>query len=84
MSVKEFIDHLNEIQTFLDALKTSTDDEEKLASVFEAYAGFLDLQDEIKVVLKEFRNKFHLKEADVKKWMKEQEEPEDNNKEEKK
>lgn len=46
---------------------------EKTLLIYEMYANFVDLQEECRCVLREMRSTFKVKDFDIKKWMRENE-----------
>ena len=72
MNYSELLDYLKfSIENF-DKLNSGnvTEDEKKIL-VYEIYANYTDLQDELKHIKHELRLKYKLKDEEVKKWMKE-------------
>ena len=57
----------------LDNLRGDLDAEQIKNMVYEMYANFLNLQDDLKDIRKELRAHYKVKETAIKKWMKERE-----------
>ena len=77
--LKQYIDDSVEIVNKLKA--GNLPDEEATLCVYELYANMLDLMDEIKAICREIRDETGIKEAQVKKWAKENEASDDEKKE---
>lgn len=72
--VKYFKDSLDVIQAEFSKIKEDTPEDDVTDIVYEVYAGFLDLVDDIKSSLKDIRKTYGLKERDVKEWMRQNDE----------
>lgn len=77
--LKQYIDDSVEIINKLKA--GNLPDEEATLCVYELYANMLDLMDEIKAICREIRDETGIKEAQVKKWARENEASDDEKKE---
>jgi hypothetical protein len=70
--LKSYIDqsdeNLNRINT-----DESLSSDDKATLVYEIYANFIDLEDELKHIRRDMRKQFKIKDEAVKKWMKESE-----------
>jgi hypothetical protein len=62
--IDDNIQNLNELST--------AKEEDRVEILYETYANFLDLSSDIKHILRELRTKFSIRDAAVKKWMREQ------------
>ena len=55
----------------LEELKTAATPQAKTDLVYNIYANLCNLQEECKCICREMRKKWHVKDTDIKKWMRE-------------
>ena len=66
--------YLNDNEANFNALNTqSLSNEEKILLVYEIYANFLDLEEDSKAIRGDMRIRFGIKDAVVKKWIRDEE-----------